>query len=592
MESGIFDEYLVKLGFDNDPAGYAKFRSTLTDAAGIAADRTKSIVEDLGKWQGAIVGGFAAIGGAALGIADKVADADLGFQLFATKMYMGTDAAKSLSIATEVLGHSLDEIAWNPELHRRFDILLSDQERMAHVMGQGYEPALYNIREIRFQFSRLQDELEFGFLPGLVSNVFDDLAGGNALDKLEKLNDWVLDHLPEITATFSKHLVPVLNDAKQVLGDVAGMFEEAGVAFTNLIGLFSGDHSIEGTTFNFEHLLTALDHASHGFATFVGWITEAERMLAHLASAAALMASGHFKDAGAELSAAMRDFTTGSGSILGGIVGTGAGAGIGALAGGIVGSVVPGLGTVVGAGLGGSVGAVFGGTQGAIGGAAAGHLKQTLDPSSPEHGFYVPTFGTKTDQPTGNIHDLIESLASQFGVSPLLAHAMAKQESGERQYGGDGSLVTSGVGPNGGAKGVFQLEDSTAQQYGVNSLDAAGNITGGLHYIADLLKKYNGNTEEALAAYNWGPKHVDDFVKRRDGFDASYLPQDVQTYIARIEHEMMQGEIHVTNNIYPSPHQSPQEIGLQAADQTVAQIRTLSRRQNTSNIAALGTPYQ
>jgi hypothetical protein len=194
--------------------------------------------------------------------------------------------------------------------------------------------------------------------------------------------------------------------------------------------------------------------------------------------------------------------------------------------------------------------------------------------------------------PTGSIHSMIDAIAPQYGVNLALAHAIAMQESGERQYRSNGSLITSGVGPNGGAKGVFQLEDSAALQYGVNSLDPASNISGGLHYIADLLKKYYGNTEEALAAYNWGPKRVDDLVKRRGGFDASYLPPDVQQYIARIERGMMQGDIHVTNNIYPSPHQSPQEIGQQASDQTIAQIRALSRRQNTSSTAQLGSSYQ
>jgi hypothetical protein len=587
MEAGIFDEYLVKLGFEDDPAGYAKFKSTLTDAAGIAVSRTKDIVESLGKWQVATVGAFAAIGGAFLGIADKVADADLGFQLIATKMYMGVGAAKQLSIATDVLGHSLDEIAWNPELHRRFDVLLSDQERMAHVMGQGYEPGLYNIREIRFQFSRLQDELQFGFLPGLVSEVFKDLGGDDALQKLEKLNDWIIDHLPEITATFGKHLVPVLNDAKMVLGDVAGMLEETGVAFTNLVGLVSGDHSIEGTTFNFEHLLTALDHVSHGFATFVGWITEAERMLAHLASASALLFSGHFKDAAAELDAAMRDFTAGSGGILGGVAGVAGGSGIGALAGGIIGSVVPGLGTVVGAGIGGSIGAVFGGSQGAIAGGELGWLKQKIDPSHPEHGYYVPTFGGEPNRQTGNIHDLIDSLAPQFGISRLLAHAVAMAESHEQQYK-DGHLYTSGKG----AQGVFQLEPGTASQYGVDAADISGNIKGGLHLLADLGKKYNGNVEEILAAYNWGQGHLDKAIARHGGFDTSYLPRETRDYIAGIESRMMSGEIHITNHIQASPNHNEQEIGKQVSDQTVAQIRAASRRQNTSNIAMLGSSYQ
>ncbi|HEY3987939.1 MAG TPA: lytic transglycosylase domain-containing protein [Acidobacteriaceae bacterium] len=598
-ESGIFDEYLVKLGFDSDPAGYAKFASTLTDAAGIAASRTKSIVESLGKWQGAIVGGFAAIGTAALVTMDKVADADLGYQLLATKMFIGVDAAKQLSIATDVLGHSLDEIAWNPELHRRFDILLDDQKRMAEVMGHGYEPALLNIREIRFQFSRLQDELQFGLLPTLVSDVFDDLGGGNALQKLENLNDWVIDHLPEIASTFSKYLVPVLKDAKDVGSDVVGMLEDAGVAFTNLVGLISGDHSIEGTTLNFDHLLTAVDHVSHGFAKFVNTITDAERILAHLASGTALFFSGHYEEAAAEYKKAMQDFTAGSGAVLGGVVGTGAGAFGGSVAGGAIGttigatlgSVVPVFGTAAGGAIGGALGTAFGGTVGAVGGgitgagggALEGWWKQKVDPSTPEHGFYVPDSGIKSTS-SGSIHDLIDSLASKYSIDPSFAHAVAGAESEEQQVA-NGHLITS----NKGAQGIFQLEPGTAAQYGVDPSDPAGNIKGGLQLLADLGKKYNGNVEEVLAAYNWGQGHLDKAIARHGGFDTSYLPRETRDYIARIE-SRMGGDIHVSTYVYASPNQNAQEVGKQASDQTIAQLR--ARRQTTSNIAMLGSAFQ
>lgn len=68
--------------------------------------------------------------------------------------------------------------------------------------------------------------------------------------------------------------------------------------------------------------------------------------------------------------------------------------------------------------------------------------------------------------------------------------------------------------------------------------------------------------------------------------------RETRDYIAGIESRMMSGEIHITNYIQPSPNHNEQEIGRQVSDQTVAQIRAMSRRQNTSNTAMLGSSYQ
>jgi hypothetical protein len=584
MENGIFDEYLVKLGFEDDPQGFAKFRSTLGDAASIAGDKTKSIIESLAKWQGPTVGAFAAIGTAALATMDKVADADLEFQLIATKMYVGVDAAKQLTIATNILGHSMDEIAWNPELHKRFDILLSDQQRMAAVIGHDFEPGLKNIRDIRFEFSRMQDELEFDLLPEIVSQVSQGFGGPDLLQKLKDLNGWVITHIPEIASTVAKYLVPVLKDGKQVLGDVVGMLEDTGVAFTNLVGLLSADHSIEGTTFDFDKLLKAVDHVSHGIAEFVGWITESERMLAHLASATALFFSGHYSEAAAEFAKAERDYKVGSGAVAGAVTGTGIGAFGGSVAGGILGTMfLPGVGTAAGAAIGGSLGGIGGGVLGGGTGVVAGWLKQKVDPYAPAHGFYLPNgIGSSPD-----IHALIEKLSGQYGISAILAHAVAMQESGERQYDVSGNVVSSGK-----AYGVMQLTPDTARAYGVDARNASQNISGGLQLLADLAKHYGGNLSETLAAYNWGAGNLDKAMAKYGRFDESYLPRETREYIHRIEGQVGSGDIHISNTYYTQPGQSAEDFGKQASDQTIAAIRSASRRQNTSNIAMMGSPYQ
>lgn len=101
----------------------------------------------------------------------------------------------------------------------------------------------------------------------------------------------------------------------------------------------------------------------------------------------------------------------------------------------------------------------------------------------------------------GSIQDLITSTANSFGVDPALALAVANQESRFNQ-----SAKSSA-----GAIGIFQLMPDTANDLGVNPYDVAGNITGGIKYLSQMLSRFGGDVTLALAAYNAGPGNVNKY---------------------------------------------------------------------------------
>ncbi len=102
--------------------------------------------------------------------------------------------------------------------------------------------------------------------------------------------------------------------------------------------------------------------------------------------------------------------------------------------------------------------------------------------------------------PDATAAPLIESAAKQQDLEPRLLRAIIEQESGFRPC-----AISSK-----GAKGLMQLMPETAQDLGVlDSFDPGQSIEAGAKYFRQLMTKYHGNLERALAAYNAGPTTVD-----------------------------------------------------------------------------------
>ncbi len=63
-----------------------------------------------------------------------------------------------------------------------------------------------------------------------------------------------------------------------------------------------------------------------------------------------------------------------------------------------------------------------------------------------------------------------------------------------------------------GAQGLMQLMPATARRFGCNNIgNPAANVAAGTKYLSWLLKRFAGNIELALAAYNAGEGSVDKY---------------------------------------------------------------------------------
>jgi soluble lytic murein transglycosylase-like protein len=92
----------------------------------------------------------------------------------------------------------------------------------------------------------------------------------------------------------------------------------------------------------------------------------------------------------------------------------------------------------------------------------------------------------------------IDESAQRHAVSAPLIEAVAWQESRFHQ---------AAVSPK-GALGVMQLMPDTARRLGVDAADLKGNIDGGVAYLGQMLRRFEGDVPRALAAYNAGPEAV------------------------------------------------------------------------------------
>lgn len=154
-------------------------------------------------------------------------------------------------------------------------------------------------------------------------------------------------------------------------------------------------------------------------------------------------------------------------------------------------------------------------------------LKQALNSNSTElpKEFFITPFAQASNTPKTEVDEIVKKYAKESNLDENLVKAVIKAESGFN------SQAKSPVG----ALGLMQLMPSTARGLGVNNpLDPEQNIAGGTKYLKNLINRFDGKIDLALAAYNAGSgavqkyggippyKETQNYVKRVLGYHKEF----------------------------------------------------------------------
>lgn len=470
-----------------------KKRKVAQEAYGEAIQRVASstlgTTEALLKAQLMISGVFASISLGVIGLAERLASKDQEYRLFSLRMLMTADAGRTLSMGMDALGASMEEIAWDPELHGRFLQLKDDiNEVMAPLKARGIDAALLRVRDFGQEFNRLKvlvQGLGLNFLMSLFEKLGPQID--YAYNKLDESVNWFKRNLPSLGDTLATDVVPILKETWAMLKALGEVTREFGILFMNVIGVLSGDDSLKTTEFSFHGIARAVEHVIGWVTSFLNAMTQAEKVLSHFAAGVGLLFSHKWSEAANEFKTGFAELTPGAMTAFGAVGGAGVGATAGAIGGGML------LGP-----LGIPLGAAIGGTVGAPAGAGLGYLTGKFKEwafGAPE-GAMQPTSSQASggQQPSGHM-SLLEAIARQEGFYSKGSRPQRDNNPGDIEYG-PFAREHGAVGSDGRFAVFPDVQTGFAAMQALLQSKSYSGLS-----IADALRRWAPSSENDTGAY-------------------------------------------------------------------------------------------
>jgi hypothetical protein len=114
----------------------------------------------------------------------------------------------------------------------------------------------------------------------------------------------------------------------------------------------------------------------------------------------------------------------------------------------------------------------------------------------------LPLPPASSPSPRTTLDDMVGAASSRNNIDPDLVMSLIRAE----------SAFNAKAVSRKGALGLMQLMPKTASRLGVEDpMDPVANVEGGTRYLRDLLARYDNDLVIALAAYNAGPRCVEQY---------------------------------------------------------------------------------
>lgn len=208
MIGTVLKDYMVRLGVQIDTQAFANMQRLLTDIEQMMGATATSIGAQMFKGAGMVVGAIATIDAAIIMNIKKVADMDMQYQLLSQKMHISVDAVKAFKLATDTLGHSIDEIAWNAELQGQYFKLVKQVQDLRNP--EDFKAYMREVREVDFAFK----QLKLGAKLTMESIAYEIL----------KANEGKLKDLKKLLEDITKNMIQGIPEYARMLSNILGMF--------------------------------------------------------------------------------------------------------------------------------------------------------------------------------------------------------------------------------------------------------------------------------------------------------------------------------------------------------------------------------